>query len=160
MYYKFELDIIKNFQKINNKLISNTMVLSSVPFHFSFYPIILCILYFYNKIKSSQIYILFLSQIIIIVIKCIFKRERPYIVDPKIKLLDPMIIDKYSFPSGHTMNAFILYYMLNNNDVTNLYIIPYLVAISRVYLGAHYPSDVVGGMVLAQIIMYSTKHRN
>ena len=64
------------------------------------------------------------------------------------------ITNCYSFPSGHTLAAtFFSLYMLSkypNEFIFN--IIAILVGFSRIFLGVHYPSDIVGGMVFGFLI--------
>ena len=66
-------------------------------------------------------------------------------------------VDHYSFPSGHTFNAFLLFYILNHNGFLigyMYYLIPYLVGLSRIVLKVHYISDVLVGGLLAKMIYY------
>ena len=77
-------------------------------------------------------------------------RERPYINHGDI-LCGTAPLDRYSFPSGHTLHAVSLTIMLAHFEPLLLPIaLPFavLVALSRVILGLHYPSDVVVGAVI------------
>ena len=68
-------------------------------------------------------------------------------------------MDMYSFPSGHVFNATILAYILYNNFPSigsKIIILPILVGISRIYLGVHYLSDVIGGMLLGYMLLGSS----
>jgi undecaprenyl-diphosphatase len=59
--------------------------------------------------------------------------------------------DAFSFPSGHTAGAFSIAIALANTGsalAPLLFTVACLIAISRVYLGAHYPLDVAAGGVL------------
>jgi membrane-associated phospholipid phosphatase len=87
-------------------------------------------------------------------LKLIFQRARPHFDDPLLSLTS------YSFPSGHTMAATVFYGVLCViilSRVTDwrwrlltifaaLFMIA-LVGFSRIYLGVHYLSDVIGAMV-------------
>jgi undecaprenyl-diphosphatase len=88
------------------------------------------------------------------VLKRVFMRPRPTVV--------PHLRDvvSTSFPSGHAMDSAIVYLTLGamlmrvaERPATKAYclivavLLTFLVGISRVYLGVHYPTDVIGGWV-------------
>ena len=152
-----EKSFIVNLQKLP-KLVFKIMNIISLPFHLKFFSIIMMILYYQNLITSSQVFLLISSQLIVGVIKYLVKRVRPYNEYKEIKNKDWTFLDYYSFPSGHTFNAFLLFnILLENKIITNtLMFIPYLVALSRLGLGVHYPTDVLGGAILAKIIFLAS----
>ena len=81
-------------------------------------------------------------------------RERPFIGLIGIECAMPPL-DRYSFPSGHTLHA-VLFSTIAISHVPDLAIIllPFtlLIAASRVVLGLHYPSDVIVGALLGWTI--------
>lgn len=97
-----------------------------------------------------------LSYGITYALKRIFNRTRPFghIPDVKHSEKDNFAIDNYSFPSGHSTMAFAYATSLSlrYNDkpflISGLYLYAAVVSVGRVYLGVHYPSDVLGGMIV------------
>lgn len=111
-------------------------------------------------IKNKKIGLSIISNIVIITIlnqllKRILRRPRP---------TEFRIVEEtgYSFPSGHSMVSmafygyliYLIYRYIKNKYVkwtliTILSILICLIGISRIYLGVHYTSDVLGGFLLS-----------
>ena len=77
-------------------------------------------------------------------------RERPHVFHADIRAAAPAL-DRYSFPSGHTLHAvaFTLIAMKHFPEL-GWVLVPFavLIALSRVVLGLHYPSDVLAGAAI------------
>ena len=121
------------------------------------------ILYFVFKMRHQA----FLLVAVIVgtvtlnpLLKMYFKRERPEFQ----RLLD--VIHGYSYPSGHTMMAVSLYVIIANiawrNVKTSLgkfllilfaTFMILMIGTSRIYLGVHFPSDVVGGLLASGFLV-------
>ncbi len=77
-------------------------------------------------------------------------RPRPYEIHQDIAL-SGRPLDRFSFPSGHTLHAVIFTHILGMYYPSlMLMVLPFtlLVAASRVVLGLHYPSDVCAGALI------------
>lgn len=84
------------------------------------------------------------------IVKLSAKRKRPFDAIPEFKALVPPL-DRYSFPSGHTMNNLaIAMTVLLSVPAAGLVMIglPLTWGFLRVYFGVHWLSDVVGGFLL------------
>lgn len=89
------------------------------------------------------------------IVKNIVARPRPYRMIETLSILIPEP-GEYSFPSGHTSSSFaagvVLYLMLPKKYGVPAMILAFLIGISRLYVGVHYPTDVLGGMVMGTLI--------
>ena len=116
---------------------------------------------------SKQILILalvaILSILLILLLKRIIKRSRPktaYVIEANLK--------DFSFPSGHSGGSLAIYgawgltVVLLINPLTwwayvlmgIFFLVPFIVGVSRVYLGAHFPADVIMGWLISGVGLY------
>ena len=98
------------------------------------------------------------SGVVSQVAKLIWDRPRPLLSMFDVRIVDnPLFV--HSFPSGHTTTAFAV-------AVAFLVFVPrlryaaiglaFLTAVSRVYLGVHYPLDVTYGAILGALVGYAS----
>ncbi len=81
-------------------------------------------------------------------------RPRPFEVHQDI-FMTGKPLDKFSFPSGHTLHALVFGLVaINYYPALSFIIMPFvsMVALSRVVLGLHYPSDVLAGALIGSLI--------
>ncbi len=133
--------------------------------------ILLCIvLMFFKKTRKAGIMAalaLILGALFTnIIIKQLVARPRPYLTVEGLLPLLPAP-DPHSFPSGHTTAAFAaavgIWLQFKKSAPTYIALFfAVLMGVSRVYVGAHYPSDVIAGTIigtLSAIIVYYVQKR-
>ncbi|MFI4914522.1 MAG: phosphatase PAP2 family protein [Steroidobacterales bacterium] len=87
-------------------------------------------------------------------LKATLVRERPFIRHPGITL-EMAPLDRYSFPSGHTLHAVAFTWQaVAQYPETGWVLIPVasLIAASRMVLGLHYPTDVLAGGLIGALL--------
>lgn len=89
-----------------------------------------------------------------LIVKNLVARTRPFNINTDIQLLIP-IPSEYSFPSGHTLSSTIAATIVTlTNKKFGWIVIPLavLIAFSRLYLYVHFPTDILGGIVMGVVI--------
>ena len=128
-------------------------------------PIIIISITILFLLKNKKDKMLFFSSLAFTagsnkLLKHVIKRARP-------PLERRLITQKgYSYPSGHSMVSICIYGILLYLVITRiknkglkvglsilLTIMILLIGISRIYVGVHYPSDVIGGFLLSVVIL-------
>jgi undecaprenyl-diphosphatase len=114
------------------------------------------VLYGPSAVKPAVIMTLtgILGVVLYKLLKRVFVRERPFITHSTIDLaMAPL--DRYSFPSGHTLHAVSFAWQLTAHfPELGWFVVPLaaLIASSRVVLGLHYPTDVLAGAALGALL--------
>ncbi|RDW18312.1 phosphatase PAP2 family protein [Oceanobacillus arenosus] len=120
---------------------------------FSIASVLLTILFTSGSLRLTAIssaVALTISHIPVALVKKLFPRKRPYLALNQVNVGENPLQD-HSFPSGHTtaifsiLTPFILFYPL-----LAIILLPIgcIVGLSRIYLGLHYPTDVMAGCLL------------
>ncbi len=83
------------------------------------------------------------------IIRFFWSRSRPF-VENNVNLLIEKTSEP-SFPSGHASACFALSYVVyhyNKKAGTVFFIASFLVSIARIFVGVHWPSDILGGAIV------------
>ena len=93
-----------------------------------------------------------------LIIKNVVSRIRPYEVIDGLTFLVNKPHD-YSFPSAHTGSAFalavVIFMVMDRKYGIIAIVIASLMGFSRLYVGVHYPSDVIGGIIIGTITSFT-----
>ena len=166
--YWFDTEVFTFFRSHSSpamiSVFNRITFLGSTTFLFPVYALVVLYL-IYKRRWADAIHVallVFITTISTDILKVVFARKRPEL---------PMIreLTDYSFPSGHSLQAFVFCCVMNwllwKTGLANgwkilisiiLVLIAIAVAISRIVLRYHYPSDVMAGMCVAfaWVILY------
>ncbi|MHA2278271.1 MAG: phosphatase PAP2 family protein, partial [Candidatus Kariarchaeaceae archaeon] len=117
---------------------------------------------YWSYSKRAGIYLFFLMAlmgILNVFLKGLFGLPRPFETYPN-EITNLGNASGYSFPSGHAMGSTTFFGYVSALHRSNLFIVGLslsliiLVSTSRLYLGVHYPSDIVTGIVLGLVMIF------
>jgi len=89
------------------------------------------------------------------IMSLIYFRIRPFGALPDINKLIEKSVTETSFPSGHTIVSFVLAFsilFINRKWGIVFIILAFLVALSRIIVGVHYPTDILAGIATALLL--------
>ena len=173
--YLLNLDIEGLF--FFNNLIKSSAFMHEICFYLAHWGVLIYIAFilvlWFKKTDKKKIifnhqviYITLITLIAVFFLDQIFSflidRARPFVDYPQLHLLT-LGYDTTSFPSSHTLNLFAIslsVYLLGFRKYgIFLIILSILIGLARVAGGVHFPSDILGGILLGGLIAYSIANK-
>ena len=115
----------------------------------------------YRQLGFKMATTLVFSAIIVQILKRIFTRNRPYWILENLNTFGIDLRD-YSFPSGHSAASFSVAVIIALNFKGLAFIaifLAVLIALSRIYLAVHYPTDVAAGIIIGIVSSFIVQYR-
>lgn len=152
------ISVIAAIQTVRSPMLDQFFIgisdLGSAYFYFAALPIICTMV---NRKIGIRIALAILFSVLInSILKFIVGEPRPFHIDPSVAVVSE---EGFGFPSGHAQQAALFWglaiYYLQRWWVTVLAtLFVALVGLSRIYLGVHYPTDIIGSLIIAALILY------
>lgn len=156
-FFPWEFDILYWFQDLHNPILDKMMIfITTLGNAGAIWIILTAIMFFFCKDKRipwTSLAALLISVLLInLILKNTVSRARPSWIDTSVALLVKNPKD-YSFPSGHSSASFataisVFQYKAYRKQGLAAIVLAILIALSRIYLFVHFPTDVVIGVVL------------
>lgn len=109
---------------------------------------------YWKMITGALVAAVFVRFVLVEIIRRVFFRPRPFVYNP-VNLLISHSANEPSFPSGHASFYFALstiIYGYNKGFGILFYISSLIIVASRVFVGIHWPSDIIAGAILGIVI--------
>jgi membrane-associated phospholipid phosphatase len=161
--YRWGLDLIRIIQKIESPTLTALMKgVTSLGDTYFYLPLLFIIFWCIDEKKGLRLGMLLLvSAWINLCLKDLLKQPRPFNLDPSVGLA---FESSYGIPSGHAQMSLVFWFFMavwgrgafkkfKTLVTAGAVFMMLLVAFTRLYLGLHFPTDILAGWVLGGIIL-------
>jgi membrane-associated phospholipid phosphatase len=161
--YQWGIAVIKIIQKIESPALTGIIkVITSMGTEYLYVPLVLIIFWCVDEKKGLRLGLLILvSGWINLSLKNLFKQPRPYTLDPSVgRAFEP----SFGLPSGHAQMSLTFWIPMalwvgkpgkrgRPLIIGGAAFIILLIAFTRLYLGVHFPTDILAGWLLGGIVL-------
>lgn len=164
-----EFEILYAIQKLHTPILDKFMIaVTTLGDGGIFWILTGVLLLFFKKTRRCGGMVLITMAVCYVIgnigLKNLIQRPRPCSIDLSVQLLIPFP-SEYSFPSGHTLHSFgaatAIFLQYRKPGIAAL-LLAAVIAFSRLYLFVHFPTDILGGMILGigmAILVYKMTDR-
>jgi undecaprenyl-diphosphatase len=156
----YDYEIFSAARSVQNPVLDAVMlVITNIATLYIGVPVIAVLIYFsrQRKILWDLGTALVIGIIIVWLLKVLIARPRP---EDILNISFWASAEFTSFPSDHAATAFLMFGVIGHylrNWKNRLYLLAILIGVSRIYLGVHYPTDVLAGafigILVSQLVM-------
>jgi membrane-associated phospholipid phosphatase len=155
--FQWGLELIRAAQSVRDPALDALFLtitsLGSKEFYFLLLPLMLWCVDFVLGVRVAALFLL--STYVNVSLKDLFALPRPFELDPSVQLYD---VIGYGLPSGHAQLSVVVFGALAHalKKAWVWVIAGFLIALigfSRVYLGVHFPTDVLAGWLIGVLLL-------
>lgn len=155
--WQWGISIITAIQQVNGLMLDSFFraitFLGDEQFYLILIPVLVWCLDFRFGVRLAVLFLM--ANYINVVLKDIIQHPRPFVLEPGVKLAEA---EGYGLPSGHAQSAIVVWGALAARWRTTWLLalavaLIVLIGFSRVYLGVHFPTDVLAGWAIGGILL-------